>query len=103
MRSRRLLILGVALAVPPAYAAFLYGYGIARFVSLAVRLGQYLHPADWIQVAITAAQILVIAGGLAMCWQFASLGRRRAAIVAMALTWLAAAPLYVLLLLTRGL
>ncbi|MBS0334639.1 MAG: hypothetical protein JSS35_17860 [Proteobacteria bacterium] len=100
MRSRWALI-GVALAVAPAYAAFVYGYKLAEFLGFAVRLDQGLPPMVWGQVALTALQMVVIAGALATCWQFASLGRRRAAAVAMAVAWLAAAPLYVLLIFAR--
>jgi hypothetical protein len=99
---RRLAVLGIALAVPPAYAAFVYGWKLAEFMGFAVRLDQNLPLLAWAQVALTAAQMVVIAGGLAMTWQFASLGRRRAAVIAMTVAWLTAAPLYVLLLFARS-
>ena len=102
MRSRWAL-LGLALAVPPAYAAFVYGYKLAEFLGFAVRLDQNLPLLAWAQVALTLAQMVVIGGALATCWQFSTLGRRRGAVVAMVVAWLAAAPLYVLLLFARPL
>lgn len=99
--KRQWIVLGLALAVAPAYAAFVYGYQLAGFLSMTTRLGEDLPLAVWGSVALTAAQMVLIAGALAMCWQFAMQGRRRAAAVAMAVAWLVAAPLYVLLLLTR--
>ncbi|MBS0361093.1 MAG: hypothetical protein JSR98_06910 [Proteobacteria bacterium] len=101
--NRRWALLGIALAVAPAYAAFVYGWELAEFLSTTTRMGESLPPSAWGPVALTAAQMVVIAGALAMCWQFGSLGRRRAAVIAMVVAWLAAAPLYVLILLTRGL
>ncbi|HEX5262976.1 MAG TPA: hypothetical protein VFW13_05590 [Phenylobacterium sp.] len=101
--NRRWAVLGIALAVAPAYAAFVYGYELAGFMSATTRMGESLPLSAWGSVALTAAQMVVIAGALAMCWQFASLGRRRAAVVAMIVAWLTAAPLYVLILMTRAL
>lgn len=101
--NRRLALLALALAVAPAYAAFVYGWKLAEFLGFATRLDQNLPFVAWAQVALTAAQMVVIAGALAMCWQLASLGRRRAAAIAMAVAWLAAAPLYVLLLFAQPL
>ena len=101
--NRRWALLGIALAVAPAYAAFVYGWELAEFLSITTRVGEGLSFSAWGPVALTAGQMVVIAGARAMCWQFASLGRRRAAAIAMAVAWLAAAPLYALLLMVRAL
>ena len=100
MRARGFALV-LAASAPPLYAAFVYGYELARFITVVTRAHESLPPATWAQVALTAAQMVVIGGGLAVAWQAAAQRRWRTVGVALAVAWLAAAPLYVLLMLTR--
>ena len=52
----------------------------------------------WGQIALTAAQMVIIAAALMIVWQGAQQRRYRKAGVALALAWLASAPLFILLL-----
>jgi hypothetical protein len=100
MRARGFALI-LAASAPPAYAAFVYGYELARFVAPVMRTQAALALTVWAQLALTAAQMVVIGGGLALAWQAAPARRWRTIGVALGVAWLAAAPLYLLLLATR--
>ena len=97
MRARGFVLL-LAASAPPLYAAYVNGYKLIEFLSAVTRLDEGLPWQVWSQVVVTGLQTVVIGAGLAVAWQMAPARRWRVVGVAMAVAWLAAAPLYVLLL-----
>ena len=100
MRARGFVLL-LAASAPPLYAAYVYGYELTEFLTAATRMDGVLPWQVWGQVAVTGLQTVVIAAGLAVAWQMAPARRWRPAAIAMGISWLASAPLYVLLLFAR--
>jgi hypothetical protein len=98
MRARTFALV-LAASAPPLYAAYVYGWKLAEFLSFAIRLDENLPLTTWGQVVLTVMQVVVIGGGLAVAWQAAPAKRWRVVAVAMAVAWLASAPLYALILL----
>jgi hypothetical protein len=97
--SRRVAGLGLALAaIPPAYAGFVYGWQLVSFAGLQVRLGEDLPLQTWGQVGVFGAQMVIIAAALLITWQGARAQRYGKAGIALAVAWLASAPLFVLML-----
>jgi len=97
VRARGFTLL-LALSAPPLYAAYVYGYKLTEFLSASTRIEGGLPWQAWSQVAVVGLQTVVIAAGLAVAWQMAPARRWRPAAIAMGVSWLASAPLYVLLL-----
>jgi hypothetical protein len=97
----RLIALGfLPASLPPAYACFVYGWQLVGFTGFAVRIGDDLPWQAWGQIALVAGQMIVIAAALLVVGQGVSGRRYRKAGIALAVAWLAAAPLYALLFLT---
>jgi hypothetical protein len=96
-RGVRRLVLALA-AAPCAYAAFVYGWELVSFGGFAVRLDENLPGSAWAQIGLVAAQTVIIAAALTVVWQGAEQERYRKAVVALALAWLASAPLWLMLL-----
>ena len=96
-RQVRRLLLALA-AAPCAYAALVYGWQLVEFGGFAVRLDETLPGSAWMQIGLVAAQTVVIAAALAAAWQGAVQERHRMAATALAVAWLASAPLWVMLM-----
>ena len=95
----RLIAAGLLLAsLPCGYAGFVYGWQLVSFGSFAVRLGDEVPREAWGQVALTAGQMAIIAAALLVVWQGAGQRRYRKAGLALAVAWLATAPLLILIL-----
>ncbi len=97
MRARGFALI-LALSAPPLYAAYVYGYKLVEFLSATTRMDESLPWQIWSQIAVTGLQTVVIGAGLAVAWQMAPARRWRVVGVALGVAWLAAAPLYVMLL-----
>ena len=97
--NRRVAGLGLGLAaIPPGYAGFVYGWQLVSFAGLEVRVGEDLPLETWGQIAVFAAQMVIIAAALLIVWQGARQRRYRKAGIALAMAWVASAPLFVLML-----
>ena len=96
----RLIALGFLLAsLPPAYACFVYAWQLISFMGFAVRLDEGLPLETWGQIALVAAQMVIIAAALLIVWQGAMGGNYRKVGIGLAVAWMASAPLFVLILL----
>jgi hypothetical protein len=90
---------GLALAAAPcAYAGFVYAWQLVSFMGFAVRLDEGLPLETWGQIALTAAQMIIIGAALLIVWQGAVGRSYRKAGIALAVAWIASAPLLVLML-----
>lgn len=88
--------LGLVLAaLPPAYACFVAGWQLVSFTGFAVRLDEDLPGEAWRDTGLAALQMAVIAAALLIVWQGATQGRWRRALIALAIAWIAGAPLFV--------
>jgi hypothetical protein len=97
--NRRLVQLGLALAAAPcAYAAVVYALQLVGFTGFAVRLGDELPLETWGQIGLVAAQMIIIAAALLIVFQGAMAASHRKAGIALAVAWLASAPLFILML-----
>ena len=97
--NRRLIAAGFTLAsLPPAYAGFVYGWQLVSFTGFAVRQGDPLPPETWGQVGVVAGQMIIIAAALLIAGQGVRAAKLRKAGIALAVAWLASAPLFVLML-----
>ena len=100
MRLRPFAIV-LAASAPPLYAAYVYGYELTGFLTLSTRMDAVLSAGDWGRLALVAAQMVVIGAGLAVAWQAVPQARWRVVAAALGVAWVASAPLYVLLMMTR--
>jgi hypothetical protein len=91
------LLLALA-AIPPAYAGFVYGWQLVAFGGFAVRVDDALPSDAWLQVALIALPFIAIAAALFVMWEGVSSRRLRRALVALAVAWIASAPLYLTLI-----
>jgi hypothetical protein len=97
--NRRLIDLLVALAaIPPGCACGVYGWRLVSFAGFAVRIGEDIAPETWGQIGLVAGQMIVIAAALLIVWQGAAAQNWRKAGIALAVAWLATAPLLILML-----
>jgi hypothetical protein len=94
--KRRLAGAALILAAAPcAWACFVCGWQLVSFTGFAVRLDEDLPGEAWWQIGLVAAQMIVIAAALLVAWQGWQAGRYRKSGVALAVAWIAAAPVFV--------
>ena len=87
------LLLALA-SLPPAYACFVYGWQIVSFTGFAVRLDEALPGEAWRSIAGSGLMMVGLAVGLFIVWRGASRRRYRAALAALLVCWILAAPLF---------
>jgi hypothetical protein len=86
---------GLALAAAPcAYAWFVDAWQVATFTGFAVRLQDDLPGEAWGEIGLSAGGMVVIAAALLVAWQGARAGRWRKAGIALAVAWVASAPVF---------
>ena len=91
----RLAAAGLILAgAPCAWACFVCGWQLVSFTGFAVRLDEDLPGEAWRQIGLVAAQTVVIAAALLVAWQGWQAGRYRKSGIALAVAWIAAAPVF---------
>jgi hypothetical protein len=93
--KRRLAAAGLILAgAPCAWACFVCGWQLVSFTGFAVRLDEGLPGEAWRQIGLVAVQTVVIAAALLVAWQRWQAGRYRQSAIALAVAWIAAAPVF---------
>jgi hypothetical protein len=93
--KRRLAAAGLVLTgAPCAWACFVCGWQLVSFAGFAVRLDEGLPGEAWRQIGFVAAQMVVIAAALLIAWQGWQGRRYRKSAIALAVAWLAAAPVF---------
>jgi hypothetical protein len=91
--KRRLAAAGLILAgAPCAWAWFVCGWQLVSFTGFAVRLDEELPAEAWLQIGLVAAQTVVIAAALLVLWQGWQAGDYQKSGIALAVAWVAAAP-----------
>jgi hypothetical protein len=99
--NRGLAALGLTLAaVPCAYAGFVDAWQVATFTGFAVRLQDSLPGETWREIGLTGGEFVAIAAALLVLGQGVQAGRYRKAGTALAVAWIASAPVFVVLLQT---
>ena len=94
--KRGLAAAGLVLAgAPCAWACFVCGWQLVSFTGFAVRLDEDLPGEGWRQIALVAAQMIIIAAALLIAWQGWQAQRYRKSGIALAVAWIAAAPVFV--------
>ena len=94
--KRGLAAAGLVLAgAPCAWACFVCGWQLVSFTGFAVRLDEDLPGEAWRQIALVAAQMIIIAAALLIAWQGWQARRYRKSGIALAVAWIAAAPVFV--------
>jgi hypothetical protein len=97
--KRRLGLAALALAAAPcAWACFVCGWQLVSFTGFAVRLDEDLPGEAWRQIGLVAAQTIVIAAALLIAWQGWQGRDYRKLWIALAVAWIAAAPVFVVLI-----
>jgi hypothetical protein len=84
----------ILLAAPCAWAAYVCGWQLVSFTGFAVRLDDGLPVEAWRQIGFTAVQMIAIAAALLVAWQGGQQARWRKAWLALAVSWIAAAPTF---------
>lgn len=98
MKPRLIAAAFVLVSLPCAYAVFFYGWQLVSFAGFAVRIGDEVPGEAWRLSALSAAQMAVITGALYVMGQGLAQRRLKKASTALAVAWLATAPLLILLL-----
>ncbi|WP_372786056.1 hypothetical protein [Phenylobacterium sp.] len=84
----------VLAALPCAWACFVCGWQLVSFTGFAVRLDEDLPGEAWRQIGFAAAQMIVIAAALLIAWQGWQAENYRKSVLALAVAWIAAAPVF---------
>ena len=96
---RGLAAAGLVLAgAPCAWACLVCGWQLISFTGFAVRLDEDLPGEAWRQIALVAGQTVVIAAALLVAWQGWQARPYRKLWIALAVAWIAAAPVFVSLI-----